>query len=99
MKKVFVSQAMRGRSVADIEAERERLIQAAKKAAGEEIEVLDSYFKDFNGNALAFLGKSISLLSQADAAIFCDGWMTARGCRIEHQCCCEYNIPFLNPNL
>jgi hypothetical protein len=92
MKKVFVSQPMRGKSNEEIQSERDMLIAEARKTAAGEIEVLDSFFKDFDGNALAFLGKSISLLSSADIAVFGRGWQDARGCVIEHKCCEEYGI-------
>jgi hypothetical protein len=92
MKKLFVSQPMRGRSNEEIQAERDNLIAEAKKVVGDEIEVLDSFFKDFDGNALAFLGKAIGVLSAADIAAFGHGWQSARGCRVEHTCCVEYGI-------
>ena len=43
--------------------------------------------------ALFFLGKSLELLSTADICLFVGNWETARGCRIEHDCCLEYGIP------
>lgn len=42
---------------------------------------------------IAFLGESISKLSGADLAFFCEGWETARGCKIEHEICLQYGIP------
>jgi hypothetical protein len=92
MKKLFISQPMRGRSDEEIQSERDRLIMEARKAVGEDVEVLDSFFKDFDGNALAFLGKSIGVLSDADIAAFGHGWENARGCCIEHKCCVEYGV-------
>jgi hypothetical protein len=93
MKKVFISQPMRGKSDEEILTERKKLEElAARSAQGEDITILDSFFKDFDGNALAFLGKSISLLSEADIAVFGRGWEDARGCKIEHKCCKDYGI-------
>ncbi|MDR1133534.1 MAG: hypothetical protein LBL05_05185 [Synergistaceae bacterium] len=92
MKKVFISQSMRGRNSEEIQSERDMLIAEAQKVIGEEAEVLDSFFKDFDGNALAFLGKAIGVLSNADVAVFGRGWQDARGCVIEHACCKEYGI-------
>jgi hypothetical protein len=94
MKKIFVSQPMRGKTGDEISADRKRIEDAAKEKHGDVV-FLDTYFKDFDGNALAFLGKSISALSEADAAVFGTGWEDARGCRIEHACCEEYGIPVL----
>jgi len=90
MKKLFISQPMQGKSDEEILIERKALIARAQEKIGEEVEALDTFFTDFDGNALAFLGKSISALSEADVAIFGAGWKDARGCRIEHICCVEY---------
>jgi hypothetical protein len=87
---------MRGKSDEEILSERNRLIEEAEKAVGEDIEVLDSFFGDFDGNALGFLGESIGLLSSADIAVFGEGWQDARGCRVERLCCKEYDIIVLD---
>lgn len=93
MKKLFISQPMRGKTDAEILAEREKAIASVKeKFPDEEIEVIDSFFKDYNGKPLEFLGKSIMLLAQADVAYFCKGWEEARGCRIESQCAMDYGM-------
>ena len=61
-----------------------------------EVEIIDSYFEDYNpaGGSipLKYLSKSVELLADADVAYFCFGWDTARGCKIEHQCAVEYGI-------
>lgn len=31
-------------------------------------------------------------MSEADIVFFCNGWQTARGCQIEHDCALEYGI-------
>lgn len=95
MKKLFISQPMKGKTNAQIEKERERAIAEVKAMfSNEEIEVIDSFFKDAPHDAkpLWFLGKSLELLSTADIAYFASGWEEARGCRIEHACAAEYNI-------
>ena len=92
MKKLFISQPTKDRTQEEIMAERKELIQKAKAKYGEEIEILDSYFANFNGNALAFLGKSLEVLSKADVALFGKGWENARGCKMEHLACKEYGI-------
>ena len=95
MKKIFISQPMRGRSDEEILKERENLVEKAKKYFNDDIEILDSYFADYNGNALGFLAKSIEVLSHADIALFGKGWENARGCVIEHKCCEEYGIEII----
>lgn len=95
MKKLFISQPMRGRSDEEILKERKTLIEKAKQKFDDEVEILDSFFSNYNGNALGFLGKSIELLSNADVALFGVDWESARGCRIEHKCCEEYGIEII----
>ncbi|MCM1363404.1 MAG: DUF4406 domain-containing protein [Ruminococcus sp.] len=95
MTKLFISQCMRGRSDEEILAEREAIIEKAKKLCTEEVEVLNSFFDDYTGSALYFLSKSLEMLSEADIAVFGPGWEKARGCRIEHQCCEDYEIPII----
>lgn len=92
MKKIFISQPMRGKGEEEILTERTALEELAKEKFGDDCVILDTYFADFDGNALAFLGKSVLKLSEADAAVFGTGWENARGCLIEHKCCEEYGV-------
>lgn len=92
MKKLFISQPMRGKTNEEILAERQRAITLAEKLLGEKVEVIDSFFQDNTMTALECLGESIKLLAQADVAFFVSGWESARGCRIERTCANEYDI-------
>lgn len=94
MKKLFISQPMRGKIDEEILAEREQAIKIAKDILKEDVEVIDSFFQNapVNAKPLWFLGKSIELLSSADIVYFADDWKNARGCRIEHECAIEYDI-------
>lgn len=94
MKKLFISQPMRGKTDAEILAEREKAIASAQEHLGEEVEVIDSFFQNapVDAKPLWFLGKSLELLSTADVAYFAKGWEEARGCRIENTCAIEYGI-------
>nr|DAO15666.1 MAG TPA: protein of unknown function (DUF4406) [Caudoviricetes sp.] len=94
MKKLFISQPMRGKTDNEIKAERTRAIQMAEEIVGEPVEVIDSFFEKapVNAKPLWFLGKALELLSDADVAYFAPGWKEARGCRIEHTCAIEYAI-------
>ena len=94
MKKLFISQPMRDKTDEQILAEREKAIESAKRNFGEDIEVIDSFFKDAPHYAkpLWFLGKSLELLSTADIAYFVKGWENYRGCKIENTCAIEYGI-------
>ena len=94
MTKLFISQPMRDKTNEQIEAERKTAIETVKKAYGEDIEIIDSFFKDAPHEAkpLWFLGKSFELLSTADVAYFCKDWEKYRGCKMEHTACIEYGI-------
>lgn len=94
MKKLFISQPMRGKTDEEILAERKKAIESAERNLGEPVEVIDSFFQNAPADArpLWFLGKSLELLSTADIAYFAKGWEDARGCRMENQCAIEYGI-------
>lgn len=94
MRKLFISQPMKGKTNEEILAERNRLIEKAEDALHEKFEVIDSFIKDapYDANPLWFLGKSLELLSTADVAIFGKDWGSARGCKIENEACLEYGI-------
>lgn len=95
MKKVFISQPMRGRANEEIKAEREYITEQVRKYYPQEsVKVIDSFFEDAPHDAkpLWFLGKSLELLSTADVAVFANGWRSARGCVIEHECAVQYGI-------
>ena len=94
MKKLFISQPVKGKSDEDILKERDTAIRKAEAVVGEPVEVIDSCFQNAPADArpLWFLGKSLELLSTADVAYFAPGWDEARGCKIEHMCAVEYGI-------
>ena len=94
MKKLFISQPMKGKTDEEILAVREKAIKAAEKLIGEPVEVIDSFFRSapVDAKPLWFLGKSLELLSTAYVAYFAPGWNDFRGCKIEHTCAVEYNI-------
>ena len=98
MKKLFISQPMRGKTDEEIKKEREVAIEAAKKALGEDVEVIDSFFEKapVDASPLWFLGKSLQLLAKADIAYFAPGWEDARGCKIENICAKEYGIQVID---
>lgn len=99
MKKLFISQPMKGKSDEDILAERKKAIKSAEQKIGEPVEVIDSFFQEapVNAKPLWFLGKSLELLADADVAYFAPGWEDARGCKIEHTCAVEYDINRIEP--
>ena len=90
--KIFISQPMNGKTTEEIENERNYIIDRLRE--NESGEIIDSFFKDTPHDAkpLWYLGESIKLMSEADVVFFCNGWQTARGCQIEHDCALEYGI-------
>lgn len=96
MKKLFISQPMRGKTDEEILAVREKAIASAERELGEKVEVINSFFREAyeegKNYPLYWLGKSISLMAQADVVYFAKGWEEARGCCIENTCAIEYGI-------
>lgn len=99
--KFFISQPMRNKTDAEIQAERAKAIdecQAYATCTGEKIDIIDSIIDGAKDSAkpLWYLGESLKLLSEADAAFFVRGWEENRGCRIEHMACKEYGINIIS---
>ena len=94
MKKLFISQPMKGKTNEEIEVERAKAIEEAKAVLKEDVEVIDSFFKGapVDAKPLWFLGKSIELLSQADIVYFAKDWNKYGGCKIEYMCAIEYDL-------
>ena len=97
MKKLFISQPMRGLKDEEILKAREKIRKKAEKVIGEPVELIDSFIKEYPGEInksvpVYYLGKSIQLLSQADIAYFGGDWRNARGCLIEHEVARQYGI-------
>lgn len=98
MKKLFISQPMKGKTDEEILAERQRAIEKAEKQLGEKVELIDSFFQEapeVKTKGLYYLGKSLELLATADVAFFCKGWPEYRGCRVENTCAIEYGVPLV----
>ncbi len=89
----MISQPMRGKIQAEINATREKAISTLEDAG---YEVVNTLFTDDWGSQqdleeqgvvqipLAFLAKALGNMSRCHAVYFCDGWMHARGCQVEH---------------
>ena len=96
MKKLFISQPMKGKTKEEILAVRKRAIENAKAVMDDDVEIIESYFEDYNPDdgcvPLKYLSKSLELLADADIVYFAKGWESARGCRIEYQCATDYGI-------
>ena len=101
MKKLFISQPMRGLTDEEILKAREEIRARAEHTIGEPVELIDSFIKDYpkeiinKSIPLWCLGKSIQLLSHADIAYFGGNWRNARGCKIEHEVARTYGIKII----
>ena len=102
MKKLFISQPMKGKTDEEILREREQAVREAEKylkenEMQEEVQVIDSFFQSapVGARPLWFLGKSLELLSTADLVYFAKDWEEARGCRIEHMCAVQYELQII----
>ena len=99
MKKLFISQPMRGLTDKEIIIARQRIWDAAIRETGEQYQVIPSFVegRDFDekNKPIRYLAESIKMLADADAAVFGWRWQEARGCRIEHQICEDYSIPII----
>lgn len=100
MKKIFISQPMRGLTDEEILKAREEILIKAEKKMGEPVELIDSFIEDYPGEInkhipVFYLGKSIQFLSQADVAYFGGDWRNARGCMIEHEVAKQYGIEII----
>lgn len=87
MKKLFISQPMKGKTDEQILRDRQEVISLF-----DDVIVLDTFFKDSPHDAkpLWFLGESIKLLAEADIVYFCKDWQKYNGCVIEHECAVRY---------
>lgn len=98
--KIFISQPMKGYSNLEIEIIRGKIKEALKEKYGNDVEIIDSFFKNAPNGAkpLWYLGESIKKLSKADIAVFAYKGPTVgnyptlvRGCGIEEKCAREYD--------
>ena len=92
--KAIISQPMKGKPEDQIRAER---AETVKMLEGKGYEVVDTVFPDFEnkGNVpLKYLAKSLETIADVDLVYFMPGWKDARGCKIEHECCVQYDVKF-----
>ena len=97
MKKLFISQPMRDKTDEQIIQERDIALAAVTKKLGEEVELIDTFFKEdppkeVNIGGIWYLGKSLVFLAEADIVYFVKGWQNYRGCRLEHAVAVEYGV-------
>jgi hypothetical protein len=97
MIKVFISHGMAGKSnIKEYVAQCRQTVSEHFAQLGKEIEIIDSFYPDFDGNRVEFIGKSIQDgMGKADIAVFMDNWIEFDGCNVEHMVAKQYGIPTL----
>lgn len=100
--RLFVSVPTMGRSDEDVEAVKQAALKRVRETLDPSATLTDSYCHadapaELYGDRIGiwYLGESLKRLAESETAFFADGWEAARGCRIEHAVCREYNIPIL----
>ena len=73
MKKLFISQPMRGKTDEEILAVREKAIAKVKELLGEPVEVIDSFIQSapVDAKPLWYLGESLKFFSRSRHCLFC----------------------------
>lgn len=104
MKKIMISQPMRGLTEFQILEAKNKFLEFAKK---EGLEAVNSYFNDewYSKESMSkkgvvnipmnFLAKSIEMMSLCDKVYFAKGWKNARGCKIEHEVAITYGMEII----
>lgn len=100
MKKIFISQPMKGLSVDVIVRTRNHMKDVASAILNEDVEVIDSYIpgefkdKDVVTSGVAYLGESIRKMCSADYFVGLEGQYD-KVCSIERRVAFDYKIPII----
>lgn len=96
---IMISQPMKDLSSEEIIKIREKAIRTLEMLG---YDVIDNFFTDdgFITDAtkhtpVAYLAKSLDVMSKCDAVYFCKGWEKARGCKIEHEIAKAYGLAII----
>lgn len=99
MKKVMISQPMKGKTKEQIYAERELAVKELRERGYEEYKVIDTVFaespEEAQNKPVWYFSKAIEAMSTVDAVYFMEGWEEARGCKLEHQIAEAYGIAII----
>lgn len=104
MKKAMLSQPMAGRTGEEIIATREKAIKELTEKGYEVVNTLftDEWYSKESMAArgvrqipLCYMAKSLENMSLCDTVYFCKGWVSARGCKIEHAAAMAYGLECL----
>lgn len=93
MKKLFISQPIKDRTLTEIMDERRQAVQAVQQLYHEPVEVLNPFSPDMpNHNGLWLLGRNLEFMSEADVVVFAPEWKNHTNCKIEQFCAMDYGI-------
>ena len=86
---------MKDRTAEEITQERNRIMakmtEVITRFGGRPVEFIDSFFcEGASKSPIDSIGKSISLMGEADLVVSAPRWEYARGCRIEREVAKEY---------
>lgn len=93
IKRVFISQPMRGLTADYIMRQRKRILEYVRnKFPDDDIDEIHSFIttNDECSTPLECLAESLWLMADADIVVFAPGWEKSRGCEIEHECAERY---------
>lgn len=97
----MISQPMRGKTDAEIVADRNRAISWLHENGFTVVNTLftDEWYskesmekRKVTNIPLCFLAKSIENMSKVDTVFFVDGWRNARGCQVKHFAAKTYGL-------
>lgn len=104
--KIFISQPMKHNAKEEILADRERIEAKCRAKFGEDVEFIDSFFRDYsedmnstedyNRRSIKYLAEALKLLADADVAVFGNDWAYSTGCNIEFDVAEKYCIPTID---
>ena len=96
---IMISQPMKDLSSEKIVESREKAIRTLEMFG---YDVIDNFFtdegfitEDTKHTPVAYLAKSLDVMSKCDAVYFCKGWEKARGCKIEHEIAKAYGLAII----
>lgn len=96
-KKLYISCPMNGRTEEAIRHDMGRLHKTAEAVFDQELEVIPTYVKhdppETGNKAILCLGEYIKKMSEADYFIGVIGAYGSRGCQVETEVACAYEIP------
>ena len=97
-KKLYISCPMKGRTEEAIRHDMDRMHKMAEIVFDQELEVIPTCIEhtppETGNKAIWCLGESIKKMAEADYFIGVTGAYGARGCQVEAEAACAYEIPF-----